>query len=415
MKALVSHMWSRVSLESLVHMGLIAAAIALAIFVVRLPGPIDRSGQHVGGDFLNFYTAGYIVLTGRGAALYDLATQVAAQRELVAPADWQGIAPFLNPPILALAWAPIAALPFKPAYVVSTAALSGALLCGLRVLRPHVPALHSRWSIVVGLAFLFLPLLRTVTGGQNTAITFALLAAGYASLRSARDVWAGVWLGLLLYKPQYAVLPALLLLVCRRRSALVAFAGTAAAQYVVGALICGADWPIQMSTLIHRFMPRIFEVDGHQLISWLNFAEYAMPGALARPLGAALAAATLGALLLTWHRPLGERGSQGLFPALDTGSPRFPFSFGSMVAASLSCSPHAQWYDAGLLLLPVLLGVDAALARRRSLDRPTRWGVAAGFLLVFPLYQVAPRIGWQPVAFVPPLVFAWLRHIERSE
>ena len=405
-----------VRLNVLVRGWLIGTALVFALYVVRMPGPVDSTGHRPGGDILQFYAAGHMVLTGRGADLYDLKAQAGAQQELAAPTEWPHVAPYLNPPILAAAWAPFAGLPFKAAYVASTCALLGALLIGLRALRPHVPALHAQWPLVVGLTILFLPIFRTVTGGQNTAITFALLAGGYASLRRQRDGWAGIWLGLLLYKPQYAVLPALLLMVSKRWSAVVAFALTAVAQYIVGVAISGVDWPLRFVRLLEYVMPLGLVNDGPQLISWLNFAQYAVPGRFGKSVGTVLAFTTFAALVWVWSgRPRRWKDARTtLFGRPDVRTASFASSFGATVAATLACSPYTQWYESGLLIIPALLGIDQVIGRTGAPTPTALRGLAAGFLCV-PLYHLAPLLGWQPLALLAPLVLAWLIRIQTDE
>ena len=412
----VSSQIRAVRLHALVRGWLVGAALVFVVYVIWLPGPIDASGRRAGGDILHFYGAGYLVLTGRGAGLYDLTAQAVAQRELTAPIKWPDLAPYLNPPILAVAWAPFAALPFKMAYVASTCALLGALLAGLRVLRPHLPALHTRWLLVVGLTILFLPMFRTVTGAQNAALTFALFAGGYASLRARRDVSAGVWLGLLLYKPYFAVLPPVLLVLARRWRAVAAFAATAAAQYVLGAVICGVDWPVKMLRLLVVVIPEIQEVDGPQLISWSGFSQYALPETLAKPVGTVLSIATLAVLLWIWCiRPGTRRGlATGRFRLPDPREGDFSLSYGALIAVTIACSPYAQWYESGVLVIPTLLALDWLLSRRGSLDAVTSCSVAAGFACP-PLYFLAPALGWQPLALLSPLICVWLGWIRTRE
>ena len=60
----------------------------------------------------------------------------------------------------------------------------------------------------------FHPIIRTMFGGQNTVLTLFLLTAICACLRGRHLLWAGVLLGLLSYKPQYATC-LVLVLICR--------------------------------------------------------------------------------------------------------------------------------------------------------------------------------------------------------
>ncbi|MEW6250837.1 MAG: glycosyltransferase 87 family protein [Planctomycetota bacterium] len=383
--------------------GLIGWAVAFLVFVIRIPGPVGPDGQHLGGDFLNFYTAGRMVLAGDGERLYDLGAQLAAQRAAAGGADWNGLAAYINPPVLALACAPLAALPYKLAYVLATLALLAVFLAGLRALRPCLPNLIGHWDLVVALSLLFYPYTRSITGGQNTAVSFALMAALFAALqrsaagRRSADLWAGIWLGLLFYKPQLALLFCLLLAL-RGRFRVVAYAaGGALAHYAVGALVSGPLWPLHMSAALRAYWPLEFEHNGAHLVSWLGFCEYALPRAVFKPVGLALMVATLAALLWAWRRARVGQDDFGLY-------------WGLAVCATILISPHTQWYDAGLVLLPVLLALEHLAARDVHPGLRVHLALAAGFLL-FPLYLAAPWLGFQPLTFMPLAGFLWLCQI----
>jgi len=77
------------------------------------------------------------------------------------------------------------------------------------------------------------------------------------------------------------------------------------------------------------------------------------------------------------------------------------------VCATILVSPHTQWYDVGLVVLPVLLALNDALEGGMSFSPGGRLTLVAGFLLV-PLYRWADALGWQPVILLPLLTLAWV-------
>ena len=83
---------------------------------------------------------------------------------------------------------------------------------------------------------------RGIGAGQNTALTLLLLVGAWRASLAGRDGLAGVLLGLLLFKPQFALLAIAAWAVARRWRAVAAFAATAAATWAVTAAFAGAGW-----------------------------------------------------------------------------------------------------------------------------------------------------------------------------
>jgi hypothetical protein len=75
--------------------------------------------------------------------------------------------------------------------------------------------------------------------------------------------------------------------------------------------------------------------------------------------------------------------------------------------ATLLVSPHTQWYDSGLVLLAVLLGLNDLLVNGHRPGTTLRAGLLAGFLLP-PAYSFAVYVGWQPLVLLPTVALAWL-------
>ncbi len=373
---------------------LAAFPIALAQQETRL----NESNQPFGGDFASFYTAGRLVLTGRGAELYDLRLQQSTQAEILNAPGYTALVAYVNPPVWAVACAPLAALPYKAAYVICTAGLLAAFLGALHALRPHVPSLHASWGTVVGLTWLFYPICRTVTAGQNTAVTLLLLTLIYAGLRADRPLRVGAALGLLTYKPQFALLIGALLLMQRQWRAVLVAGALGVVHYLLGALVCGPAWPLDLLHTLARYNTLENVYNGATSVALVGWHEHWLPQAWGRTLGWAGTAAVAGAALWTYRTADGRR-------------PEFALHWGLAVAASVLVSPHTQWYDAGLIVLPVLLALDHRLGVSGKLPNAVRLGLLAAFLL-FPLYEPAARYGhFQPLILLPLGVLLWLARL----
>ena len=180
-------------------------------------------------DFKSFWAASRLVLQGRAAAVYDPVAELLAQG--VAPGQ-QGMAFFYPPTFLLIVW-PFGLLPFGWAMPVWLGVTLALWLVSLRVV---MPLEFRSWVLpVVAMPAVWLNL----AAGQNGFLTAALLnlAVGWGE---RFPVAAGVCLGCLGYKPQFAfVLPVALVALGRWRvvavSAVTAAAMVGASVWVFGA------------------------------------------------------------------------------------------------------------------------------------------------------------------------------------
>lgn len=181
---------------------LAVSIIALTGFFVTAHGTLDWKGRPIGTDFSEVYAAGRMVWAGHAAQVWDWPTHFAAQRSLHnSPAvdvyGWHYPPPFL------LVAALIALLPYIPALV----AWQVATLAPLAYAAQRFTGLRDGWLFVIGAPVTLVCL----THGQNGFLT-ALLLGGGLILLDRRPFLAGLLIGCLVYKPQFAlVLPIALL------------------------------------------------------------------------------------------------------------------------------------------------------------------------------------------------------------
>ncbi len=132
----------------------------------------------------------------------------------------------------------------------------------------------------------------------------------------------------------------------------------------------GPSWIAGWSDQVKWFAELDAEVNGSNAVSWLGFAEnlWGVGDPIARAVGWALASLTAAGLAwFWWRRP--------------TLTPRELIAVTS--PALILISPHAMFYDAGLLMLTF-----AALA---SLDW-ARWRIGIGVLWMPASYRCSPQI-----------------------
>jgi len=374
-------------------------ALVVVAQVATAPSLVDAGEVALGRDFLPFYTAGRIVAEGRGPALYDYATQARAQAEILAPARREGTAYFTNPAFFALPYALLAKLPYRAAFLLHAAIMAAVAVAGVYLLSRRLTVLRPWWrlSALVGLAWF--PMANAVLGGQNPALSFALLAAAYVATAERRPWLAGVALGLLLYKPQFALPMLGLLLIRGELPAIAAAIGVGALEWAAGALAAGRDWPARMLGAIGFFTVEERLANGPTLVSLPEWFDYAL-GAPA--LGVVLAVALAGLTAYVWWR------------RADPARKDFADYWALAVAAMLLASPHTQHYDTAVLLLPVLLLLDRHAARHHPPESVVRGGLLAGFF-IYPAFMFGRTLGVQPIIVLPLLVLAWAMRTIRKE
>ncbi|HUO11491.1 MAG TPA: glycosyltransferase family 87 protein, partial [Caulobacteraceae bacterium] len=180
-------------------------------------------------DFGAFYQAGALADSGNATGAYNDAAMVAAERSAF-PGTTTRL-PWNYPPTFLLPFMPLAALP----YVVAWAAWSG-LTYGLYVLAVRrLVAPYQLWLMLLAPAAAV-----NLFVGQNGTLSVALIAGGVLLLRN-RPIVAGMVLGLLAYKPQFAVLAPLVLLCGREWRALISAAVSWTALSLLSVVILGVD------------------------------------------------------------------------------------------------------------------------------------------------------------------------------
>ncbi len=340
-----SSVHSRLRLYS--RAALFAVVVAFGISVLGASGGDAVSGR-LGGDFPAFYAAGSIAADGDWADLYDPDRQLAEQSRLFPESD-DSFLYFAYPPHAAAAYRPLAALDYRLAYSIHSVLMAAAAVAALAAMRPMVPLLRRQFELAATGVLLFNPVLRAVTGGQNTALTMLGLALIWRFLHDEEEVAAGLVVALLLFKPQLAVPLAGLLLLTRRWRAVAAVGAGTLAVWGLGAMVMGTGWLGTWWTEVRAFAELDAEVNGHNAVSWLGVSEHVFGAGsgTAHVIAVPLVLATIAATCVVWL------------------SPRFDLGAGIAITAAtlVLMSPHAMFYDAGLLSITAVVALDRLGAR----------------------------------------------------
>lgn len=367
-----------------------AIVVAFVLLVlISAPTLFTPQGIPLGADYPVFHAAGQVVLEGRPEALFSVEAMQRAQAAALGREALEGYHAWVYPPYVAALYAPFSALPYLWSFLAYTVFLLGACWLAADQATKLEPRLASHKETVFLMLATFYPLLRASFGGQNSALSLALLMGAGAALSRGRDARAGLWLGLLLYKPHFGVLALFFAVVWGRWKVLGTAALCGVGWYALGALVAGWDWPLSWLSAVGAYRELEAEVNGATLISFLGVAEHLL-GAGSKPafvIGGVLSLA--GVASTAW---IGWR------------TQAFPVWWGLVAICLVLCSPHTQFYDMALV---GVAGVVWVGRRGRS-----GAGVLLGFWAAACIHAAWPWTAFQPL-FAVTLVLAgfWLREV----
>ncbi|MGD1037506.1 MAG: glycosyltransferase family 87 protein [Roseiarcus sp.] len=331
---------------------------AALIWIGLAHNGVDRAGKPLGTDFVSFWTASELALSGRAAEVYDVATHWSAQKALFGP-DVAYSAFFYPPPYL-LICLPLAALP----YFWSLAAWLGATGAAYwRVLRAFAGARIDALAILAFPAFLV-----NAGHGQNGFLSAALIGGG-ALLVDTRPILSGLCFGAMIYKPQLAVMIPIALIAARRWRVLAAAAASASALVAASWIVWGgAIWRAFLAaTPLARASLERHLVGDEKMQSVFAAVRLLHGGVTLAYCLQALTALAAAAALVWLNRRRFRCEAEG--PA--------------MVAAALVASPFLLDYDLTLLAIPLAWTAREGL---RAGFAPGEKSVLA-FAYVLPLFS----------------------------
>ena len=319
----------------------VALAVSILFFCYLAYGIWKNFADPQGVDFVSFWAAGRLATDGHPALAYDVAAHRAMER-LVGPMT--DLMPFPYPPPFLLFVAPFALLPFWLAFGTWVAATAALYFAAFRRVAP--------WPYT----FAHPANLTNAVVGQNGMLTSAIFLGGFQQL-DRRPLIAGALLGLLVIKPQLAVLIPIALLAGRHYKSIAGAALSASALLLIAYVLFGETTYRSFFAIIEQ---QASLVTGR--IPWPKIAS--LFGALrtlgvpAAPALAAHAAIALGAIVVTWI----------------AWSRRLETRLPILAAATLLISPYLFNHDTLLMMIPIGWLV---VHRRRPGTVALLWGLSA--------------------------------------
>jgi hypothetical protein len=362
------------------------AWLLLLPYIMTAHGHLDWSGHALGRDFVNYWSAGHLVAEGHVPIIFDREGFLAAEHRLFDP-----LLPFhfwSYPPVALFLVAPLGLLPYVPGLIVWS-------LFGVAVLVPAARSfLENRreWVLLAACPATAID----IALGQNGAITAALLIGGL-SLWDRRPLTAGAVLGLLVFKPQLAIMLPIAVLAERRWTTMAAAGAVALGLLALSVPVFGLEaWRAFFSKTLET--QRLMLTQGVGPFQWMmptvlmSGRLMGLPFIVAATFQAVFAVGAVFAVWTGWRGP-GDREAKVCL----------------LMAATFVASPQAFNYD----LIPA---AAAALVLWRR-DR-TSWGHGLSLLIWgLPILMIALQamdaIGERgylvkPVMAIAPLALAGL-------
>lgn len=356
---------------------LVITPLAAIAWIALARGGIDLYGKPIGADFISFWTASKIALSGTPSHVYDVDLHWAAQRGLFAGAHLNYTA-FFYPPVYLLICLPLALLPY-----------TWSLVCWLGVTG------CAYWRVIAELAgrrAMTLPILTfpavywNAMNGQNGFLTTALFGGALLAVET-RPVIAGICFGCLAYKPHLAIVVPFALLAGRRWMTLGVAAATAIALCAASLAVLGpatwqaflADTPLARAALEQNLV-------GNEKMQSVFAAVRLLGGSMDLAYGLHMVVAlTIVSLLTYLCRTVPMRDGGGA----------------ALATATLLASPFLLGYDLVLLAIPLVW-----ILREANRTQFLPWEktvLLAAFLLPLLSTPVAARLH---LPLAPPVILA---------
>jgi alpha-1,2-mannosyltransferase len=202
------------------------------------PGLLDREGQLKGADFLHFYVLGNIARMHAGDLLYDAHRQAFLAQQLIHQIPNETYLPVYGPQF-SLLFLPIAGLSYgwAAAAWMLTSTLAYGICCWL-VLRCCSRLREDKPTVLI-LAAAFPGFFYLVASGQNSAVALISFTAAFLCFKAKRSLLAGMALGILMYKPQFGLMAAVLFVLMLDWRVVVGALITGLGQLAAGGLYYG--------------------------------------------------------------------------------------------------------------------------------------------------------------------------------
>lgn len=341
----------------------IAAVIYLLILqcVALLPSlPGSLAGN---ADFRSLYGAGLLVRSGGAHSLYDDRLQQQFQNSATPRSGWL---PYIYPAYVSLLFAPLSWLSYRAAYAVYFGVNLFLLWLSARLLRESLPHLPALWPpLGAALFYCYIPATVALMHGQTSILLLSLYCGAYALLHREKPLWAGVLVGLAMFKMQIALPIAMLFFLWRRWRFVAGFVSGAGIAAAISLWLTGYQAFVQ-------YWRSLFLMASS---SSSGTAQFCIPPYMMANLYGLSQLLPIGAV---WGARLATAASLLLFVWMASRPASLPMA----IVGALLMSRYLGVHDLALLLLPIAVSLDRVAAQ--PFHSRTRANAIIALLLLFP-------------------------------
>jgi Glycosyltransferase family 87 len=359
-------------------------------------------------DFSAFYAAVRMVRSGQGSQLYDIAAQGRMQSMLYPKVTTRsGTLIYDHPTFEVLLYLPLAYVSYATAYVIWVVFSILVLLLTVRLLWPYMAELQAFWTPLPPLLFLgFFPVFVDLLQAQDSLLLLLAYTLVFVSLKEGRDLKAGCFLAVALFKFQYAVPFMIPFFLWRRWKVVGGFAISSGILFLLSLPVAGFRGTLSYAAFLSNLVKGL---SSHNVQSALGILSSTMPnirGAVEmmapgfvphgfqKPLIVSLSGVAVLWAVRRW--PLGRALSDK----------NFDLGFSLALVVSILVSYHLQLHDLSLLLIPFVLVLNRILRNEifTGRKRLPMYGLIVLFYLS-PFYLLLIRHNLMYLFFWPILLF----------
>jgi hypothetical protein len=365
-------------------------------------------------DFISTLTGALVIREGKAQQLYNLDVQRDAQNEIFdgyRPAlSTSEILPYNHLPFEALLVAPFMDLPYPIVFALWTLLCGVAVGMSLGLMDGALPVARPVGWVLSMAACSYLPLIRGLMLGQNSALVLLGLCGLYASLKRGQDGWAAAALVLVALKPQ--ILPAVLLLLILQRhwKAIGIFASVMVGMTLAAMPLLGVGWPVDYLKLLVGVAGwgSTGAIDPAIMHNWRGLVTNLLGGvapALVTPLFILLSLASLALVWWVWDRSRPKQASEDDNEDEDESEeprgylPRRDLLWALTGIVAVLTSLHLNPHDLTLLVFPAWIIGAYATSGLWSKNLSRLW-----IALLTVGYLIAPLTLTNPTGVVIPSV-----------
>ncbi len=328
-------------------------------------------------DYVAFYSAGKIVLSGARDHIYEFATQLAAYNKTVTEslginANVDHIPLGQSVPWFFAMLAPFSLLPLLYSYIAWSLAgigLSGLSLWKLLKQNGYSTLFSALFLLCVAGSY---PYEWLINDGQNSAFVLAALALMLYSWFRGNDTAAGIALALMSIKPQYALFMAIPAIAMRRWRVLTSAGTCAAVLILLSAVIFGVKTLVDYPALLHQTEKTDPAVFPTWMVSIRGPLSILMDLDLALSISTIFYAVAFLALLVFWLR-FAARGQQT----------KIRIAIGITLMSCLLTSPHTHIYD--LVVFAAVVAIIPMRSFFETTGMPSAFVVWSRVMALYPL------------------------------